>query len=141
MVLNRYLGIDPGDARIGIAVSDPSATYALPVEVIEASSFFSRLPRFLDEYQITHLVVGMPLSLDGSHGKQADRVSSFIEKVKSEFSDIEIHTCDERLTSIQADVVTRAVKRKKKKKVQDAVAASLMLETYLKRLQNRSLQD
>lgn len=83
----------------------------------------------------------MPLSLDGSHGKQADRVSSFIEKVKSEFSDIEIHTCDERLTSIQADVVTRGVKRKKKKKVQDAVAASLMLETYLKRLQNRSLQD
>jgi putative holliday junction resolvase len=130
----RTLGLDVGERRIGIAVSDPDARIALPLGTHErrGGDDASALLALARREEAGRIVVGLPLSLDGTHGPQAEVASHFAERLRAD-GDIEIVLWDERLSSREADHHLRAAgKRGKDAKAQrDAIAASIVLQSYL----------
>jgi putative holliday junction resolvase len=133
----RTLGLDVGERRIGIAVSDPEARIALPVGAHErrGGDDASALLALARREDAGRIVVGLPLSLDGTHGPQAEVASQFAERLRAG-GEVEIVLWDERLSSREADHHLRAAgqrgKRGKEAKAQrDAIAASIILQSYL----------
>ncbi len=139
---SRALGIDVGDRRIGVAVSDPQGTMAIPVGVIHrvgGSPDWEALLEHARSREVESLVVGMPLSLNGRRGPQALKVLAFVEALKK-LTDLPVVTWDERLTSVEADRRLREVPGRGRggrgparpgKVTQDALAAAIMLQAYL----------
>jgi len=136
----RIMAIDYGDTRTGLAVSDRSGTLAG-----EAWTFIERNPEVLAktvmqaarERQVERIVLGLPRNMDGSEGPRAEKSRAFAAFLEAEGAP-EVILWDERRTTVSADaILMRTGKRgKKKKKVLDAVAASLILEGYLASLRN-----
>jgi len=133
----RALGLDVGERRIGAAVSDPEGILAMPLAAIEARSeheAVERIEALAREHDVERVVVGLPLSLDGSLGPQAQRVKSFADAL-AERIEIPVVTWDERLSTVAAGraLADAGVKRGKRKKRLDSTAASLILQGYLDR--------
>jgi putative Holliday junction resolvase len=131
----RVLGIDHGTKRIGIALSDPSGTIALPLEYILAepfANFLSRLKELIREKQVEMILVGMPRNMDGSYGPAAAKVQEFVAVLKETIA-IPIKTWDERLTSAQANrfLLQADVRRKDRKEKVDKAAAAILLQSFL----------
>lgn len=131
----RALGIDFGDKRIGVALSDPLGIIASALTVIERKSDEAALKRIValaQEHEVECIVVGLPRSLDGSLGPQAQRVQSFIESLML-CIDIPVVTWDERFSTYDAErvLVEAGVKRDKRKRHRDSVAAAFILQGYL----------
>ena len=131
----RLMGLDVGDKRIGIALSDEGALIASPRETLERSGNRKDIRHLLDlarREEVSEIVVGMPFSLDGSLGPQAHKVERFVEALKSE-TDIRVTTWDERLSTVSAEraLLEGDVSRAKRKKTIDRVAAALILQGYL----------
>ena len=131
----RLMGLDVGDKRIGIALSDEGALIASPRETLERSGNRKDIRHMLDlarREEISEIVVGMPFSLDGSLGPQAHKVERFVEALKSE-TDIRVTTWDERLSTVSAEraLLEGDVSRAKRKKAIDRVAAAIILQGYL----------
>lgn len=131
----RVLAIDHGTVRMGIAISDELKMIAQPLEFIPAepfSGFLDRLKVLLSEYEVELLLIGMPRNMDGSYGDASIKVREFEGVLKSSTT-IPIKTYDERLTSVQANRVLSQgnVKKKKKRKNVDAMAAAILLQNYL----------
>ncbi len=131
----RLMGLDVGDKRIGIALSDEGALIASPRETLERSGNRKDIRHMLDlarREEVSEIVVGMPFSLDGSLGPQAHKVERFVEALKSE-TDIRVTTWDERLSTVSAEraLLEGDVSRAKRKKTIDRVAAALILQGYL----------
>ena len=131
----RLMGLDVGDKRIGIALSDEGALIASPRETLERSGNRKDIKHMLDlarREEVSEIVVGMPFSLDGSLGPQAHKVERFVEALKSE-TDIRVTTWDERLSTVSAEraLLEGNVSRAKRKKTIDRVAAALILQGYL----------
>lgn len=131
----RLMGLDVGDKRIGIALSDEGAVIASPRETLERSGNRKDIRYMLElarREEVSEIVVGMPFSLDGSLGPQAHKVERFVEALKAE-TDIRITTWDERLTTVSAEraLLEGNVSRAKRKKTIDRVAAALILQGYL----------
>ena len=131
----RALGIDFGDKRIGVALSDPLGIIASALTVIENKSDEAALKRIValaGEHEVECIVVGLPRSLDGSLGPQAQRVQSFIESL-IQCTDIPVVTWDERFSTFDAErvLVEAGVKRDKRKRHRDSVAAAVILQGYL----------
>ena len=131
----RVLAIDHGSVRMGIAISDELKMIAQPLEFIPAepfSGFLDRLKVLLSEYEVELLLIGMPRNMDGSYGDASIKVREF-EAVLKNSTTIPIKTYDERLTSVQANRVLSQgnVKKKKKRKNVDAMAAAILLQNYL----------
>jgi putative Holliday junction resolvase len=128
------LGLDVGERRIGIAVSDPDARIALPLGVHERRGGDDALAllALAQREEAGRIVVGLPLSLDGSHGPQAAVASDFAERLRAG-GDLEIVLWDERLSSREADHHLRAAGKRGKdaKALRDAIAASIVLQSYL----------
>lgn len=131
----RVLALDIGEKRIGVAVSDPAGRVATPVTVLDAKRTLgdgSELSRIAGDYEVQAVVVGLPLSLDGTEGPQARRVRSLADKLAIQLN-LPLIFADERLSSAQA---SRAMSeagmsvRDQRGKL-DAVAASLFLQVYL----------
>lgn len=132
------LALDVGTKRIGVAASDPSGTFALPVTVIERTNLRSDLDRILEltrDYGAEALVVGNPITLSGQRGPAAEKIDRFVEQLARVFHGA-IHRVDERMTTAQATktLIAADVSRRKRKTVVDKMAAALILETYLARL-------
>lgn len=132
------LALDVGTKRIGVAASDPSGTFALPVTVIERTNLRSDLDRILEltrDYGAEALVVGNPITLSGQRGPAAEKIDRFVEQLARVFHGA-IHRVDERMTTAQATktLIAADVSRSKRKTVVDKMAAALILETYLARL-------
>ena len=127
-MIGRILGLDAGSVRIGAAVSDPSGSYAMPIEVIDASRAVERITQLVEEYSITTVVVGLPLTLRNEMGPQAREVEKFVRELREAVAPLPVMQFDERLTSKEAD---RIITTKKGKAMRDAVAAAIMLEGYL----------
>lgn len=126
-----------GERRIGAAVSDPEGILAMPLAAIEARSeheAVERIEALAREHDVERVVVGLPLSLDGSLGPQAQRVKSFADAL-AERIEIPVVTWDERLSTVAAGraLADAGVKRGKRKKRLDSTAASLILQGYLDR--------
>ena len=133
----RALGLDVGERRIGAALSDPEGILATPLEAIDVQSHDQALERIVAlacEHGVDRVVVGLPISMDGTLGPQAQRVKSFADAL-AERVGLPVLTWDERLSTVAAGRVLAdaGVKRGKRKKRIDSVAASLVLQGYLDR--------
>lgn len=131
----RILGIDFGAKRLGLAISDESYTLASPLAVYERTDqehdlkFLSNL---ISQYQITEIVLGLPLNMDGSLSEKAQQVLEF-KRLLEEHLKLPVVTFDERLTTAEAErVLLQAnMSRRKRKQRRDALAAVLILQGYL----------
>ena len=131
----RVLAIDHGTVRMGIAMSDEFKMIAQPLEFIPAvpfSGFLDRLRELLREYEVELILLGMPRNMDGSYGEASLKVRDFEAVLKNSIT-VPMKTWDERLTSVQANRVLSEGRAKKKKKRQnvDAIAAAILLQSYL----------
>ncbi|QNM15369.1 MULTISPECIES: Holliday junction resolvase RuvX [Fusobacterium] len=132
----KYVSLDVGDVRIGVAKSDIMGIIATPLEVIDRrkTKAVKRVQEILREQNTNALVVGIPKSLDGTEKRQAEKVREFIEKLKNEIDNLEIYEVDERLTTVSADRILNETNRKgalEKRKVVDKVAAAIILQSFL----------
>jgi putative Holliday junction resolvase len=129
----RYLGIDYGTKRTGLAICDAAETIVSPLAVIEGQSeLLRRIAEIVESEGVAAIVLGLPLNVNDSEGFQAKLVLKFAERLK-EHLDIPIHFQDERLSSFGASEKLRSggfTKGKKKERL-DAVAAAEILEMFL----------
>jgi putative Holliday junction resolvase len=129
----RYLAIDFGDKRTGLAICDRAETIASPLTVIDGQKdLVKKITDIVKSENVEAVVLGLPLNMNGSKGHQAERVSSFAEQLKSHLQ-VPIHFQDERLSSFGAEekLARAEFTRKKKKKRLDAVAAAEILQAFL----------
>src|ERR1035437_89492 len=131
----RILAIDHGSKRIGIAVSDELKMIAQPLEFILAApfpAFLARLNELINEKEVELILIGMPRNMDGSYGPAAQKVEEFVEALKDLVS-VPVKLWDERLTSAQANrvLIQGNVRRDKRKEKVDAMAAAILLQSYL----------
>jgi putative Holliday junction resolvase len=135
------MGLDVGEKRIGVALSDPLGIIASALTVVERKTDEAALKQIIElvrENEVERIVVGLPRSLDGSLGKQAQSVQHFIESLKG-CTQLSIVTWDERLSTVAAEraLLEMGMKRDKRKKRRDSLAASFILQGYLDRERNR----
>jgi putative holliday junction resolvase len=128
------LGIDPGDARIGVASSDPSGILATPVETVaRAEGDLDRLAALVDELGVVLVYVGLPRSLSGGEGPSAGKVRAFARELAARLGPVPVRLCDERLSTVTAENQLRSQGRKGKKRraVVDQAAAVVILQGAL----------
>lgn len=129
----RYLGIDYG-LHMGISVSDEKNTFAYPVCILnKKENIIEELKRIIDKYEITHIIMGNPINLNGSLSDKSKEVLNFVEILKENFN-CKVILTDERLTTIEANKILVNTKGKKRKKVIDAVSATIILNSYLDKI-------
>ena len=131
----RILGIDYGDARVGVAVSDLLGITAQGVGTIKNKGrkfLMSEIEKILNQYMPEKIVIGLPKNMDGSEGFRADATYRFADDLKTIYSG-EIVFADERLTTVEASVFLNATntRGRKRKNVIDTVSACLILEGYM----------
>jgi putative Holliday junction resolvase len=131
------MALDVGSKRIGIAIADPSGSFAIPLATIDRTNRrddLRSIKEFLESYRVDELVVGDPLTLAGDRGIAAQTMDAFVENLREIFSGA-IHRVDERLTTAQAtkSLIAADVSRQKRREVVDRLAAALILETFLAR--------
>lgn len=132
------MSVDLGKARTGIAVSDPSGTFAFPKDVIteyHADRLIEKICAKAYEHEAERIVVGYPKNMDGSLGERAQECAAIAEQIKTK-SGIEVVLWDERCTTVTAHnyLSMNNVRGKKRKQTVDAVAAVIILEDYLRSL-------
>jgi len=128
------VGIDPGDARIGVARSDPSGFLATPVETVRrGSGDIRRIAAIVAEAEAVEVVVGLPRSLSGREGPSAAKVRDFAARLARRVAPLPVRLCDERLTTVSAESMLREQGRHgaKRRAVVDQAAAVLILQTAL----------
>lgn len=135
----RIMSLDVGSRTIGIACSDALLMTAQGIETIRRTSLgkdFNRLQELIAEYEVHELVVGMPKNMNGTKGERAEKTEEFVEKMK-EVIDLPVSYWDERLSTVMAErqLIAADVSRKKRKSVIDKMAAVVILQGYLDRLQ------
>jgi putative Holliday junction resolvase len=131
----RAMGLDVGDRKIGVALSDPSEILASPLKTIirvSDDAAIREIVSLVKKNTISKIVVGLPYSLNGSIGPQAEKVLSFTRQI-AQVTDVEIVMQDERLTSVSANQKLREAGKKgsKLKNEMDAAAATVILQSYL----------
>ncbi len=132
MAETRSLGLDIGDRWIGVAMSDPQGILASPLTIIRRTdepSDVNAILAIIDQNQVGMVVAGLPLSMNGSIGSQAEKVQGFVQEL-SAHTKIPIEYRDESLTTVEAQRLMRMT-RKGRKDRDDAVAAALILQGYL----------
>ncbi|MFQ5827238.1 MAG: Holliday junction resolvase RuvX [Dehalococcoidia bacterium] len=134
----RSLGLDVGEKRIGVALSDPEGIIASPIGVIQRSEDGTDTARVLElvsQHGAGRIVVGLPRSLDGSLGAQARRVQSFVDGLSAE-APVPVEVWDERLSTVAAQRLMReaGLKSRRRRELKDAAAAAIILQGYLDRM-------
>ncbi len=139
----RILGIDYGDSRVGIAISDALGITAQGLETISFKGndkiLLKRLDEIIEEYKVGCIVVGKPLNMNGSASERVEITEKFIHKLKCKYNKIKIETIDERLTTVAAHRTMNEleINRHKKKNIVDTISAVYILETYMKKQENK----
>lgn len=141
----RILALDIGEKRIGVAISDPSGRVATPLVVIDTASATRDgrdLVRLVDDYEVESLLVGLPLSMDGSEGPQARRVRAQAERL-ARFVTVPITFADERLSSAEASrrMSEAGASERSQRGSVDMVAAAVFLQAYLDAHHGRGTKD
>ncbi|MDE0205408.1 MAG: Holliday junction resolvase RuvX [Candidatus Tectomicrobia bacterium] len=131
----RLMGLDVGDRRIGVAVSDELSLFAQGLLVLERRGLaadLSALGRVIAEKDVRRIVVGMPRNMNGSYGPQAEKTAAFMKSLETS-CDRPCVAWDERLTTRQAErvLISADQRRSKRKTVRDKLAAQLILQSYL----------
>jgi putative Holliday junction resolvase len=138
----RYLGLDVGDVRIGVALSDETATLAsglLTLQRVGSRKDVRAVAALVREHDVGEVVVGMPFRLDGTLGPQGEKVTVFVEALRRTLA-VPVTTWDERLTSVAADelLAEAGVRRRDRKARIDRAAAVLILQGYIDTLPSRA---
>lgn len=133
--MNRILGLDVGDRTIGVAVSDPfflTAQGLLTIRRTSKENDIKQLKEIIEEKNIIRIVVGLPKNMNNTLGPQSKKVRTFVKALQKEV-DLEIVFQDERLTTVSAEkmLISNNVRREKRRKIIDTVAATFILQTYL----------
>jgi putative holliday junction resolvase len=131
----RFMGLDVGKARIGVAVSDETGFIARGITTLQRTSGkkdFEVLARLVKENQVRHVVVGNPLNMDGTAGKQSLQMRKFAEQLRSA-APVEVSLWDERLSSFAAEqlLIERGRHWSKRKQEIDKLAAIVILQDFL----------
>ena len=133
----RILGIDYGDSRVGIAITDPLCITAQGMETINYNGndkiLLKRIEEIVQEYEVKIIVVGMPLNMNGTKAERVEVTEKFLHKIKSRLGKIDVKTVDERLTTVEAHKTMNYldIDKKKKKNLVDTISAVYILETYI----------
>jgi len=128
------LGVDPGDARIGVARSDPTGFLATPVETVRrGKGDLRRIAQILAEAEAIEVVVGLPRSLSGGEGPAARKAREFARALARRVAPVPVRLCDERLSTVSAEAMLRDRGRKgsDRRSVVDQAAAVLILQQAL----------
>ena len=129
----RYLAVDYGEKRTGIAVCDQSETIATPIVVLQGQgSLAERIVKIIEEEHAQAILMGLPLNMDGTEGPMAKKVRNFAKHL-SEKAQLEVEFFDERLSSFDAEqkLAGLEITRKTKKKHLDAIAAASFLQGFI----------
>ena len=131
----RILGLDYGDKRIGVALSDPFGWTAQGLEMIERKwegEHIHRIEQLVREYEVEAIVVGLPKNMNGTIGPRGEVCMAFAEELRQSLS-LPVYLWDERLTTVAATrtLLEADVSRSKRKRVVDKMAAALLLQNYL----------
>ena len=132
----RYLGLDLGTKTLGLALSDPLGMIATSYKILrhdeDYDSLIPMLKEIIDTNKVEGLVLGLPKNMNNSIGERGEIALSFKEKLESEFN-LPVYMQDERLTTRQAEsiLISNDTSRKKRKKVIDSLAATIILQSYL----------
>jgi putative Holliday junction resolvase len=133
--VERFLCLDIGDKRIGIAVSDPFNTYSLPVETYHRKNLktdLAKIEGYVKERCVTALVCGLPVNFDGTPSIQTQKALFFIEKLKENLG-VAVFTVDERCTTCEAEevLISQGKSREERKGLVDSLAAASILQGFL----------
>jgi putative Holliday junction resolvase len=131
----RFMGLDVGRRRIGVALSDPSGLLSYPLATVEVQGpedGLAEICGWVEEYGVVHVVVGLPLLLDGSEGEEARYVQAWAERLRERLS-LPVELWDERLSSAEAEraLLEGGMRRERRRHHRDKVAAALILRNYL----------
>ena len=138
----RILGIDYGEARVGIAITDELNITAQGLETIQRNHsdkiVLKRLDEILEVYEVDTIVVGLPLNMNGTMSERGEITQKFVHKLKCKYNKIKIEVMDERLTTVAAHRTMNFldVNKHKKRNIVDTISAVYILETYLNKLKN-----
>lgn len=139
--VGRVLGLDLGSKRVGVAISDRSGTIASPFMVLQRSGSLRRdheaIARLVAEEECERVVVGLPLSLDGSIGRAAQSAIDEAERLATVVG-VPVETYDERLTTVSADraLIEAKMRADARRRVVDKIAAAVMLQAWIDRQNN-----
>jgi putative Holliday junction resolvase len=139
--VNRILGLDAGERRIGVAISDPDRRFALPLRSIDASGGEDAIARIVEAEEVTEIVVGLPLSLSGEASAQTERARAFGRRLEERLG-LPVQFWDERLSTQEATRLGGSDRRRRGRERHprrapidtDSVAASVILQAFLDRM-------
>ena len=140
--MKRILGIDYGDARTGISITDALNITVQGLETIHNSGsdkvILKRLDEILEQYEIDTIVIGKPINMNGTPSTRTEITEKFIHKLKCKYNKLKIETIDERLTTVAAHKTMNFldVGKNKKRNIVDTISAIYILETYLNKIKN-----
>lgn len=133
--MKRILGIDYGDVRVGLAISDPLGYTAQGMDTLVTNGsdklFISSIQNIIKEYDVSDVVIGYPRNMDGTLSKKTDKVDTLIPKLEK--LGVTVHKVDERLTTVSSYNTMRelGISQKKKNKFADKLAATYILEVFM----------
>ena len=131
--MTRIMGLDIGDSRIGVALSDPLRMLASPLTIIHRAGGpgdFEAIMALVRQHQVGRVIAGLPFSLDGSLGRQAEKVKAFVAEL-GRYLEIPVEFRDERLTTVTAKRLVHEARKVERGTRYDAMAAALILQGYL----------
>lgn len=137
--MERYVAFDIGSKRIGVAISDPFNTYALPSQTYirgkDVDEDINALIKIAESKGATKIICGMPVNFDGSESLQTEKTKKFVAELKLK-SSVPVECEDERFTTRMAHetLISEGMRRERRKQFVDAVAAANILDLYLKKL-------
>lgn len=138
----RKLGIDYGDSRVGIAITDELGITVQGLETIHHRGndkiVLKCLEEICNQYAIDTMVIGLPLNMNGTSSERVEITEKFIHKLKCKFNKIKIEKIDERLTTVAAHKTMNYlnIDKREKKNIVDTISAVYILETYMNKLNN-----
>ena len=138
----RKLGIDYGDSRVGLAITDELGITVQGLETIHHNGndkkVLKRLEEIFNEYEIDTIVVGLPINMDGTKAERVQVTEKFIHKLRCKFNKVKIEEIDERLTTVAAHRTMNYlnINKNEKKNIVDTISAVYILETYMNKLKN-----
>ena len=138
----RKLGIDYGDSRVGLAITDELGITVQGLETIHHKGndkiVLKRLEEILNQYEIDTIVIGLPINMNGTKSERVEVTEKFIHKLKCKFNKIKIEKIDERLTTVAAHRTMNYlnINKYEKRNIVDTISAVYILETYMNKIKN-----
>ena len=138
----RKLGIDYGDSRVGLAITDELGITVQGLETIHHKGndklILKRIEELCNQYEIDTMVIGLPINMNGTKAERVEITEKFIHKLKCKFNKIKIEEIDERLTTVAAHRTMNYlnINKNEKKGIVDTLSAVYILETYMNKLKN-----